>query len=268
MKLLVVGAGEMGRWLAESLATHLDESPDVAFADTDPDAAARAVEAVGGRTVPPASEERFDLVCLAVPIPAVESAIEMYADRADRAMIDVSGVMGRPVAAMAASTPTVERLSLHPLFAAANAPGSIAAVVDAPGPVADRVRAALEAAGNEVFETTPAKHDRAMETVQTKAHAAILAFGLAADDVPEGFQTPISDGLFDLLAEMTGNDPSVYSDIQATFDGSDEIADAARRLAAADAEEFERLYRAANPRTDERGYEATGFNSETADPDR
>jgi prephenate dehydrogenase len=84
-----------------------------------------------------------------------------------------------------------ERLSTHPLFSAANAPGNVAVVRDATGPVTDAVVDALAAAGNEPFETTAEEHDRAMETVQTKAHAAVLAYALAADDVREEFHTPL-----------------------------------------------------------------------------
>jgi prephenate dehydrogenase len=144
--------------------------------------------------------------------------------------------------------PTLERVSLHPLFAASNAPGSIAVVPDAPGPVTDRLRDALSAAGNDCFETTAEEHDDAMRTVQARTHAAILAFGLAADDVPEQFHTPISEGLFDLLDEVTANDADVYADIQRAFDGAEDVAVAAERLAEADPETFVDLYRSANPR--------------------
>ncbi|MEF8829614.1 MAG: prephenate dehydrogenase, partial [Haloarcula sp.] len=69
-----------------------------------------------------------------------------------------------------------------------------------------------------------------------------LAFAMAAADVPDRFQTPISAGLFDLVEQVTGGDPQVYADIQDTFDGADAVADAARELADADADAFERLY--------------------------
>jgi prephenate dehydrogenase len=138
-----------------------------------------------------------------------------------------------------------ERISLHPLFAPENAPGNVAIVVDEPGPVTDEIRAALAACGNDLFETTAAEHDTAMETVQAQAHVAILAFGLAAGDVPEQFQTPVSTVLFDLVDQVTGGDPRVYADIQSAFDGGTDLAAAADRLATADRAEFEALYRQA-----------------------
>jgi len=84
-----------------------------------------------------------------------------------------------------------------------------------------------------------------METVQTGTHAAVLAFAAAAEDVPEGLTTPIFDDLSAVAEQVTGNSPSVYAEIQATFDGADRVAAAAARIADADDEEFERLYREA-----------------------
>jgi len=252
MQLLVVGAGEMGRWFADALAVGLADPPTVAFTDTDDDAAraaaADAADALDARSVPTDADERFDAVCFAVPIPALDAAVDDHAAKAERALVDVTGVMAPALAAMQAAAPTCERVSFHPLFAAANAPGTVAVVPDATGPVTDRISDGLTAAGNDLFETTAREHDEAMETVQASAHAAILAFGLAAEDVREEFQTPVSAGLFDLLDQVTGNDPRVYADIQSAFDGADEVAAAAREFADADRAAFDNLYRDANPR--------------------
>jgi prephenate dehydrogenase len=49
MDLLVVGAGEMGRWLAGVVAD--DRDVTVAFADADPAAARAAAGTVGGDAV-------------------------------------------------------------------------------------------------------------------------------------------------------------------------------------------------------------------------
>ena len=247
MDLLVVGAGAMGRWVARTVEA------DVTFADVDPEAAERAASTVGGRTVdadPAATESAdatpaFDAVCLAVPLSAATEAVATYAPLATRAMFDVSGVMAGPVAAMRDHLPDRERVSLHPLFAPENAPGNVAAVADAPGPVTDAVLDDLRAAGNRVFDTTPAEHDEAMETVQASAHAAVIAYALAASDVREEFATPVSSGLTDLVDTVTGGSPRVYREIQEAFPGSERVAEAARRVADADAEEFESIYREA-----------------------
>lgn len=242
MELLIVGAGAMGRWFGASVAA------DVAFADADPNAARAAAADAGGRAVPADTDARFDAVCLAVPISAVVDAVETYAGNAEHAMLDVTGVMAEPVAAMAEHAPDAERVSLHPLFAPENAPGNVAVVADEPGPVTDDLRAELASRGNDLFETTPAEHDDAMRTVQSKAHAAILAFALAADPVPERFGTPIYDGLADLVSQVAGGTPRVYAEIQDAFAGAEDVAAAAARIADADGEAFERLYREAGER--------------------
>jgi len=244
MNVLVVGAGAMGRWFADALAAGSADPVTVAFTDTDPDAAADAAGSVAAeaRPVPADTEERFDAVCIAVPIPAAEDAIATHAERAERALLDVTGSAAGPVSAMAEHAPDRERLSLHPLFAPANAPGNVAVVAAERGPVGEAVLDALRNRGNHCFETTAAEHDRAMETIQARAHAAVLAFGLAAENVPEEFGTPVSDALFDLVEQVSGGEARVYADIQAAFDGADDVAAAARDLADADSETFVDLY--------------------------
>lgn len=236
MNLLIVGAGAMGRWVADTV------DADVAFLDRDVDAAETAAEAVDGRVVPVDTEERFDAVCLAVPMSAVIDTIEVYAPLAERAVFDVTGVMAAPVAAMREHAPDCERVSFHPLFAPRNAPGNVAVVVDDPGPVTDAVREDMAVADNHVFETTVDEHDESMETVQAGAHTAVLAYALAAGDVRDEFATPISAGLQDLVETVTDGSPQVYAEIQSVFEGADDVAAAAAELAAADDEEFEALY--------------------------
>jgi prephenate dehydrogenase len=244
MKLLVVGAGEMGRWFGEVTLREL-EDPDLAFADADPAVAEAAADEVGARPVSLSTDERFDAVVVAVPISAAAEAIESHAEKAERALLDVTGEMAESVTAMAAVAPDRERVSLHPLFAASNAPGNVAVVTDESGPVTDRLLDALRAAGNDLVATTPEEHDDAMATVQSGAHAAVLAFALAASDVPEGLTTPVFEDLRTVAEQVAGNEPRVYAEIQATFDGADEVAEAASRLADADSETVAELYREA-----------------------
>jgi prephenate dehydrogenase len=240
MRLLVVGAGEMGRWLAESLGSRFE----VAVLDANPEVADAAAAAVGARVAD--ETETFDAVAFAVPMTVVEDAVAAHAHRAERALLDVTGEMHTALAAMREHGSDLERLSTHPLFAAANAPGNVALVRDAPGPVTDAVVDVLAAAGNEPFETTAAEHDRAMETVQAKAHAAVLAYALAADDVREEFHTPLSGPLEALVDQLVGNTPHVYAEIQDAFAGAEDVAEAARRIADADTEAFVTLYEEAS----------------------
>ena len=238
MNVLVVGAGAMGRWFARTVR----DAAAVAFTDTDPSVARAAADAVDGRAVPTDTDEAFDVVCIAVPMPAARVAIEQYGPLAADAVVDVTGSMRDPVAAMREAAPDAARMSLHPLFAPDNAPGNVAVVTDSGDETTDALLDVLREAGCDCFETTPAEHDEAMQTVQAGAHTAILAFALAADSVPDEFQTPVSQGLYDLVEQVTGGDPHVYADIQRAFDGAEPVADAAGRIADADYEEFQRLY--------------------------
>ncbi|AXR78231.1 prephenate dehydrogenase/arogenate dehydrogenase family protein [Natrarchaeobaculum sulfurireducens] len=242
MDVLIVGAGSMGTWFGRGLEA------DVAFADLDRDAAASAAESVDGTVADLEGDDRYDVVCLAVPMTHVAEAIDAHADRAKQAIVDVSGVMDVPLEAMAEQASDRERVSFHPLFAPERAPGSIAVVRGRSGPTTDGLIETLEARGNDVLETTAAEHDEAMETVQAATHAAVLSFALAASPAPDGFETPIYDGLSDLVEQVTEGTPRVYADIQASFDGADAVADAAAELAEADPAAVESLYREAADR--------------------
>ncbi|MEZ3143723.1 prephenate dehydrogenase [Halobaculum sp. MBLA0143] len=230
MELLVVGAGEMGRWLADTLAPRLDS---VAFADRTAgaaEAAAREQTAVDSRAVALETGDAFDVVALAVPIPAVGGAVRSHAPNATGALVDVTGAMAPALTAMERHAVS-EYASFHPLFAPPRAPGRVAYVPGEAGETVGRVRSGLGAAGNEVFETTAADHDEAMETVQAKAHAAVLAYALAGESVDERFHTPVSSSLSELVETVTEGDARVYEDVQETFGGADEVAQAAATVA-------------------------------------
>ncbi|WP_436936017.1 prephenate dehydrogenase [Halovenus marina] len=245
MNALVVGSGAMGRWFGEVL---VDLDSSISFLDADTVVAREAADAVGGNAVETSVDETFDLVVIAVPIPTAPTAIETYADSARQAIVDLTGTMTDPVEAMRAHAADLERASLHPLFAPENEPGNIPVVVDSAGPLTDRVCDQLVARDNTVFETDAATHDEAMETVQARTHAAVLAFALAAENVPDRYHTPISAELTALADQVTDGDARVYADIQAAFDGAESVADAARQIAETDEEGFKRLYERAGDR--------------------
>ena len=246
MELLVVGAGEMGRWVADTVRSD-DSSVEatVAFADRERTIAESAARTRDADVVAADGTSTFDVVCLAVPMSAVPKAVEAYASRATHAIVDVSGEMTDAVAAMREHAPEIERASYHPLFAPPRVPGNVAVVVDEPGPHVSAITGAIEAGGNDVFETTAAEHDGAMETVQAGAHAAVLAWRLAGDDVREEFHTPVSEALDDVADTITEGSPAVYAEIQRAFDGAADVAEAAAEIADADPERFADLYKRA-----------------------
>ena len=262
MDVLIVGAGAMGTWFGRAT------DATVTFADVDADAAAAAAERVGSGAETTALEgtDSYDVVCIAVPMTHVVDAVADHAERAERAIVDISGVMGPSLEAMAEHAPGLERASLHPLFAPERAPGSIAVVREEAGPTVETLLETFDAGGNDLIETTATEHDDAMETVQATTHAAVLSFALAAESVPDGFETPIYEGLRTLTEQFTEGTPRVYADIQQTFDGADAVANAATTIADADAEELESLYReAANQWQPESDADNAGSPTETAD---
>lgn len=236
MDVLIVGAGAMGRWFADVL-----DDP-VVFSDIDEEVAHEAAKQMEGRSIPLEADTGFDLVCLAVPISVVSEAIETHAPRARQAVVDVSGVMNEPLQMMAEHAPDRERLSLHPLFAPERAPGRIAYVHGSGGSVSERILSALEADGNDLVSTTAERHDTAMETVQATTHAAILSFALATDPVADELTTPVYEQLSTLTEQVTGGTPDVYVDIQETFEGATDLANAAEMVASADREQLREFY--------------------------
>lgn len=283
MDALVVGAGDMGRWFGAVLRD-LDDQVSLTMLDRNEATASAAAETLECEYLTGEPDRQFDLVCIAVPIPVATEAIETYSSVASEAMVDVTGTMEGPVAAMAENAPDLERASLHPLFAPANEPGNVAFVSPDVGAVGtggqagadstagpgstgdpdstsgpggsgdshvDALVATLEGRGNTVFETTPEEHDDAMRTVQARAHTAVLAYALAADDVPDRFQTPVSETLAALVDQVTAGESHVYADIQAAFEGSADVAEAAAQIAAADRAQFTELFAAAGRDRDE-----------------
>lgn len=239
MDVLVVGAGTMGRWFGSIV------DAEVTFTDTDPNVAQKAAAAVGGQAIDIEEETSVDVVCVAVPMSVAPTVIERHGPRATEALVDVTGEMEGVVEAGQSVAPDRERASFHPLFAPENAPGNVPVVIDEGGPTVDAIVADIEAAGNAIIETTVDEHDRAMETIQAAAHTAVLAYGIAAEPVPEGFETPVSRQLEAVVEQVTGGNPAVYEEIQAHFDGADRVAKAAGEIATADESTFEQLYTSA-----------------------
>lgn len=239
MRTLIVGAGTMGRWFAELTA----EWVDPIFLDSDEQKARKTAREFGGSAHIETDVDSVPIVCTAVPLSVTPAIIREYAPVANRAVIDLSGAMKAPTEAMRSHAPDCERISLHPLFAPENAPGNVAVVAEEIGPVWGRLSNSLELAGNDVFETSAETHDRAMETVQAKVHAAVIAYAVAADDIDSRFHTPVSAELSALADMVLSGNPSVYAEIQEHFDGAEDVARAAETIAEANREDFEDLYR-------------------------
>jgi prephenate dehydrogenase len=172
-----------------------------------------------------AEMRRADIVVLAVPERVALGAVPTVARqlRPGGLLMDTLSVKTGIVAALAAQSAHLEAVSLNPMFA----PGigfdgrAVAAVVVRDGP---RTRALLNAVGRRggrVVEVGADEHDRIAAVTQALTHAAVLAFGLALDELGVAVEdlgsvaTPPHLTLLALLARITSGAPETYRDVQA-----------------------------------------------------
>jgi prephenate dehydrogenase len=172
-----------------------------------------------------ADMRRADIVVLAVPERVALAAVPGLARqlRPGALLVDTLSVKTAVVAALADHAAHLEAVSLNPMFAPALGfdGRAVAAVVVRDGP---RARALLDAVGRRggrVAEVSADQHDRAAAVTQALTHAAVLAFGLALDELDvsvEDFRalaTPPHLTLLALLARIASGGPETYWHVQA-----------------------------------------------------
>ena len=210
-RILILGFGAFGRMLARHLAPHLP----VAVCDPDPAAQAQA-RAAGLALAETGQAGAFDIVVLAVPVPALGDCLHRIAPhlRPGQVVMDVCSVKQGPAGLMAQILPAgVEILASHPMFGPHSMPGSLAGgrIVLCPvrGGRWRRIAAFLRGGlGLRVILASAEEHDRHAALTQGLTH--LLAHAMAA------FQPHplIRTRSFDLLAEaldMVGADaPEVF----------------------------------------------------------
>jgi prephenate dehydrogenase len=169
-----------------------------------------------------AEVEHADVVVLAVPEPVALAAIPAVAGalKPGGLLVDTLSVKTRVVAALEAHAAHLEVVSLNPMFApAAGFDGrAVAAVVVHDGPRVRALLAAIGRRGAHVTELGADEHDRIAAATQALTHAAVLAFGLALDElgVPtSALATPPHATMLALLARIAQGAPATYWDVQA-----------------------------------------------------
>lgn len=169
--------------------------------------------------------QRAGIVVLAVPEPVALAALPLLAPELapGRLLVDTLSVKTGVVAALQAHAGHLEAVSLNPMFAPALGfdGRAVAAVVVHDGP---RVRALLDAVrgrGARVVEVSADEHDRIAAVTQALTHAAVLAFGLALDELGvaaarlTALATPPHLTMLALLARIAQGEPATYWDVQA-----------------------------------------------------
>jgi prephenate dehydrogenase len=206
---LIGGKGQMGRWFVRFFKS---QGLEVLVADLDTPQSPAEVAALA------------DVVVLSVPIPNVAEVVRDLAPRLkpDAALVDLTSVKQRPMAAMMQAFPG-EVVGTHPLFG----PGEKS--------IAGRTVVLCQGRGNHWFQwlqdlltqagarvkiTTAAEHDRLMAVVQGLAHFMLIAFGavirdlgVSEEDLKE-FSTPTFATLHNLTRRLLSQDPKLYACIQ------------------------------------------------------
>jgi prephenate dehydrogenase len=166
-----------------------------------------------------------DVVVLAVPERAALAAVPGVARelRPGALLVDTLSVKTGIAAALAAHAAHLEALSLNPMFAPALGfdGRAVAAVVVHDGPRARALLDAIGRRGGRVAEVGADEHDLVAAATQALTHAAVLAFGLALDELGVAVEElsavapPPHLTLLALLARIAGGEPETYRDVQA-----------------------------------------------------
>jgi prephenate dehydrogenase len=183
----------------------------------------RDICAMNARLV--AEIERADIVVLAVPEHVALRSVPKLARalRPGTLVVDTLSVKTRIVAALDAHAPRLQAVSLNPMFAPALGfdGRAVAAVVVRDGPRARALLDAIGRRGGRVVEVGADDHDRVAAVTQALAHAAVLAFGLALDELGGPVEAlgavapPPHLTLMAVLARISSGRPETYWDVQA-----------------------------------------------------
>ncbi len=177
-----------------------------------------------------------DVVVLAVPEPVAEAAAEVILRtvRPDVLVVDTLSVKGAWLELVGGVRDEVgggpELLSIDPLFAPSlGFEGRPVAVVGRrPGPRSDWFCSLLRSWGAELVDLEPGEFDKATASLQVATHAAILAFGLALDELNHDVErlaplfTPPHRTMLSLLARICAGDSHVYHGLQHSHPGARE----------------------------------------------
>jgi prephenate dehydrogenase len=209
-KVAVIGGqGQMGQWFKRFFES---QGLEVLVADVDTPQTSQEVAA------------QADVVIISVPIPKVAEVAREVAPhlKPDAALLDLTSVKQRPLAAMMAAFPG-EVVGTHPLFGPGveSIEGRTMVLCQGRG---DRwfrwLQDLLTQAGARVKITSATEHDRLMAVVQGLSHFMLIAFGtvirelgVSPEDL-EDFSTPTFATLYNLTRHLLNQDAKLYACIQ------------------------------------------------------
>jgi len=222
VKVAVIGAGEMGQWLAAFVKQNLGE---VVVADGDATKAervAKELDIISKSVAEAAAEAEFVLV--AVPISKTPEVIKSLAGQVQRGALlsDIASVKSDVVEVMQTIEAKIELVSLHPLFGpgAASVKGKDFVVVPVkPGQRYAALKNRLIELGARVTEMEAEEHDRLMAIIQCMTHFVLLAYLDALKSMKglkkaEKLRTPMFATLLDLAKGVLAGNPELYGELQ------------------------------------------------------
>lgn len=168
---------------------------------------------------------RADVVVLAVPEPVALAALPALARelRPGALLVDTLSVKTGIVAALRAHATHLEAVSLNPMFGPdlGFKDRAVAAVVVRSGPQTRALLEAVRRRGGHVVRLGADEHDRVAAVTQALTHAAVIAFGLALEELGVAVgdvgtvATPPHLTLLALLARIASGEPETYWSVQA-----------------------------------------------------
>jgi prephenate dehydrogenase len=182
---LVGGAGRMGLLFAKVLKRRFT----VRIVSRDPVRAKKAAEAVGVEWASIEAAHGSDIVVVAVP---VDRTVEVCRSLAERMrphslLVDLASVKtGITYTVRDSTPPTIEYLSLHPLFGpqVQDIAGKRFIAVEARGGgMTEFFLKILQDLGTRIWRATVEEHDKAMAAVQVLHHQALLTFASTLGEV-------------------------------------------------------------------------------------
>lgn len=222
MKVAVIGAGAMGRWLVGFAKQNLGE---VVVADA---SAAKAEQVarefgVNSKSVPEAAAEA-EFVLVAVPISKTPEVVKSLAGQVQRGTLlaDVASVKSDVIKIMQTIEATIELVSLHPLFGpgATSIKGKDFVVTPVkPGKRYAALKHRLLELGARVTEMEAEDHDHLMAIIQCMTHFVLLAYLNALKSMKnlkraEKLRTPMFTFLLDLAKAVLAGNPELYGELQ------------------------------------------------------
>ncbi|MFN4133525.1 MAG: prephenate dehydrogenase/arogenate dehydrogenase family protein [Candidatus Hadarchaeales archaeon] len=204
MKIAVVGAGRMGRWLA-AFAKSLGE---VVVADAVPARSKGVAKELGVEWDKPSKAAAgADIVFVAVPIAKTPDVLDSMAKvmKKDALLTDISSVK-KEVCEKMRRLDGPELVSIHPLFgpgARTIAGKDVIVIPVRPGKRYFWLKRRLKTLGARVVEMDPETHDRVMSIVQCLTHFILLTHLSALLSMEKALKRDVRTPFFHSLTELS-----------------------------------------------------------------